>query len=414
MGEIVVIGGGASGMAAAIMAARRGASVSILEHNDVLGKKILSTGNGRCNLTNLDLQHEHYRGDNPELIRTFLKEFDADAALEFFSSIGIYTKCRGGYVYPLCDQAAAVREAFTMEVKRLGVQVRTNCHAEEIRKVKKGFLILCTGETNPYRASKVILSAGGQASEISGSDGSGYMLAKRLGHSLSPVVPALVQLVSEKKCFRKLSGIRITAGISLYVNGELIANDFGEVQLTDYGVSGIPVFQVSRFASKALQQKKKVCAELDFIPQISEDVLHLELLKRRRRSGKYTAAELLNTLFPSKLIPVLLTEAEIDRQVWAEKLSDEKLAKLAHVCKRFHVPVTETKPFSKAQICAGGVKTDEICPETMESRLVEGLYITGELLDVDGICGGYNLHFAWGSGIMAGNDAAGNVRHSIN
>ncbi len=414
MGEILVIGGGASGMAAAIMAARGGASVSILEHNDVLGKKILSTGNGRCNLTNLNLQRGHYRGDNPEFIRTFLKEFDVDGALEFFSSIGIYTKCRGDYVYPLCDQAAAVREAFAMEVKRLGVQVRTNCHVEDIRKDKKGFLILCAGEMNPYRAVRVILSAGGQASEISGSDGSGYALAKRLGHSLSPVVPALVQLVSEKKCFRKLSGIRITAGISLYVNDKFIVNDYGEVQLTDYGVSGIPAFQVSRYAAKALQQKQKVYAELDFIPQISADALNFELRKRRRRSGKYTAAELLNTLFPSKLIPVLLTEAEIDMQVWAEKLSDEKIAKLAGICKCFQVPVMKTKPFSKAQICAGGVKTEEICPETMESKLVKGLYITGELLDVDGICGGYNLHFAWGSGIMAGNDAAGNVRHSIN
>lgn len=409
MGEILVIGGGASGMAAAIMAARGGASVSILEHNDVLGKKILSTGNGRCNLTNLNLQRRRYRGDNPEFIRALLKEFDMDAAFDFFSSVGIYTKCRGDYVYPLCDQAASVREAFAMEVNRLGIDVRTNCHVEEIRKDKKGFLVFCAGERNPYHGIKVILSAGGQASEISGSDGSGYMLAKRLGHSLSPVVPALVPLVSAKKYFRKLSGVRITARISLYVNNKLTATDFGEVQLTDYGVSGIPAFQVSRYAAKALQQKQKVCAELDFIPLIPADALELELWKRRKRSGKYTAAELLNTLFPSRLIPVLLTEAGIDMQVRAEKLSDKNIAKLAHVCKRFWVPVSGTKPFSKAQICAGGVKTDEICPETMESKLVKGLYITGELLDVDGICGGYNLHFAWGSGIMAGNHASCNI-----
>lgn len=407
MEKIFVIGGGASGIAAAIAAARSGASVTVLEHNDILGKKILSTGNGRCNLTNLNLRCEDYRGDDPEFIRAFLKGFDVNAALEFFSTVGICTKCRGDYVYPLCDQAAAVREALVMELKRLGVQTRTNCHVEEIRYDKRGFLILCRGANRPDRAAKVILAAGSRASEISGSDGSGYMLAEQLRHSLSPVVPALVQLISDKKCFRKLSGIRITSELSLYINDRPAAADLGEVQLTDYGVSGIPAFQVSRYAAKALLKKQKVRVGIDFIPSLQADELERELLKRRSRWGKDTAAELLNTLFPSKLIPVLLAEAGIDRQLWTEKLPDEKIAELVRVCKCFEAPVSGTKPFSKAQVCAGGVRTDEICPETMESKLVKGLYITGELLDVDGICGGYNLHFAWGSGLKAGKHAAG-------
>lgn len=412
MREIVIIGGGASGMAAAIAAARTGALVTVLEHNEILGKKILSTGNGRCNLTNLNLKCEAYRGDDPVFIGEFLKGFDASAALEFFSSAGIYTKCRGDYVYPLCDQASAVREALAAELERLGVKVRTGCHADRIRQDKGGFLIFCRDEKSPYRASRVILAAGSRASEISGSGGSGYALAESMGHSLSPVVPALVQLVSPKKCFQKLAGIRLTARIVLYVNGKITSEDTGELQLTDYGISGIPVFQVSRYAAKALHRKQTVLAEIDFIPQLSFKELEQELRARQDRCGEYTAAQLLNTLFPSKLIPVLLTESGIDRQLRAGKLSGEKLKRLVKICKCFEVPVSETKPFSKAQICAGGVRTSEICPETMESKLVKGLYITGELLDVDGICGGYNLHFAWGSGSKAGTHAAGSIRAS--
>ena len=405
MREIFVIGGGASGMAAAITAARAGASVTVLEHNDIPGKKLLSTGNGRCNLTNLNVKCEDYRGDDPAFVSAFLKSFDTAAALEFFSSVGIYTKCRGDYVYPLCDQAAAVRDAFVTELRRLGVVVRTSCHVTKIHKEKKGFLILCEGNETPYRASAVILAAGSRASQVSGSDGSGYALAESLGHSLSPVVPALVQLVSEKKCLRKLSGVRVTAEVSLYVNGDLAAKDLGEVQLADYGISGIPVFQVSRYAAKALDQKQKVNARIDFIPHLQKEELKQELVERTERWGRYTAAELLNTLFPAKLISVLLTEAGIDRQVWAEKIAKERIDKLIEICKCFEVPVSGTRPFSNAQVCAGGVRTDEISPESMESKLVKGLYITGELLDVDGICGGYNLYFAWGSGIKAGNHA---------
>lgn len=410
MREIVVIGGGASGMAAGITAAKCGALVTVLEQNDILGKKILSTGNGRCNLTNLDMKTDAYRGDNPEFIRKFLDGFGVSDALEFFSSVGIYTKYRGEYVYPLCDQASAVREALAWELERLQVCVRTNCHVREIRKIKKGFLIFSTENEKIYRADRVILAAGSKASEVSGSDGSGYTLAEGLGHSLSPVVPALVQLISKKDCFRRLAGIRITAQVALYAEGILKARDTGEVQLTDYGISGIPVFQVSRYAAKALLKKQTVSAEIDFIPHLRAGELTEELLRRRRLWKKCTAAELLNTIFPSKLIPVLLSEAGIEKQIWAEKLSKERIEKLAAVCKSFYVPISDTRSFARAQICAGGVRTDEICPQTMESKMVKGLYLTGELLDVDGICGGYNLHFAWGSGIKAGMHAAESLR----
>lgn len=406
MTRIAIIGGGASGLAAGITAVRNGASVAVFEQNDSLGKKILSTGNGRCNLTNLNMGSENYRGDDSEFIQEFLDGFGVSEAMDFFASVGIFTKCRGDYVYPLSDQASTVRDALVMELHRLGADVRKNCHVEEIRKGKKGFLIFCAGEPSLYRADKVILAAGSKASRIAGSDGSGYALAEGLGHHLSPVVPALVQLISDKKCLKRLAGIRITAQVSLYVDGQITAKDTGELQLTDYGISGIPVFQVSRYAAKALNRKQRVMAEIDFAPFLTTEDLMEELLRRQRLWKRCAAEKLLNTIFPSKLIPVLLSEAGIERQIWGEKLSGKQLGKLAAVCKRFLVPVSDTKPFSDAQVCAGGVRTDEVCPCTMESKLVKGLYLTGELLDVDGICGGYNLHFAWGSGIRAGRHAA--------
>lgn len=406
MQNIIVVGGGASGMAAAITAARCGADVTILEQNDILGKKILSTGNGRCNLTNLSLKPEDYRSDHMQLIQDVLSVFNTQSALDFFKSIGIRTKCRGDYVYPLCDQAASVRDAFVMELHRQNVHVVTGCHVDQIIRKKNGFHITCQEEKACYKASSVILAAGSKASEIAGSDGSGYDLAKSLGHSLSPVVPALVQLRAKEKIFKKLAGIRMNATVTLYVDQKPVASDTGELQLTDYGISGIPVFQISRYAAKALRTKKNVTVKLDLIPGIEKEELLREILDRRERWNQCTSQEILNTLFPSKLIPVLLEEANIPKQLWAKKLPEEEWEEFVRLCKEFEIHITETNPFGKAQVCAGGVHTDEINSKTMESKFVNNLYITGELLDVDGICGGYNLHFAWATGILAGTHAA--------
>lgn len=406
MRNIIVVGGGASGMAAAITAARAGADVTILEQNDILGKKILSTGNGRCNLTNLDLKVSDYRSDHLQLIQDVLASFDTQDALDFFDSLGICTKFRGDYVYPLCDQATSVRDAFVNELRRLNVHIVTGCHVEQIIRKKKEFHVYCRDSHTCYKASALILAAGSKASEISGSDGSGYDLAKSLGHSLSPVVPALVQLRAKGNVFKKLSGIRMNATVSLYVDHKLTAQDTGELQLTDYGISGIPVFQISRYAAKALRTKNKVTVKLDLIPGLKEEELLTEILGRRMRWKQCTSQEILNTLFPSKLIPVLLNEANIPNKLWAEKLSEERWDDFTKLCKEFEIQITETNPFGKAQVCAGGVRTEEIDSKTMESILVKDLYITGELLDVDGICGGYNLHFAWATGILAGAHAA--------
>lgn len=406
MQNIIVIGGGASGMAAAIAAARAGADVTILEQNDIVGKKLLSTGNGRCNLTNLDMKEDYYRGESSALVKQVLSDFTVADAFDFFSSIGIYTRNRGTYLYPLCDQAASVREAFVMELKRLGIRLVTGFHVDAVHKLKSGFLIEGKKGQDKYRALRVILAAGSRASRISGSDGSGYRIARELGHSVSPVVPALVPLCAKETYFKKLAGVRIWAAVTVHLDGGLSYQDTGELQLTDYGISGIPVFQISRYAAKALLDQKTVSVTIDFIPQLTAAEFSKELYDRRDRLSHAAAGELLCTIFPSKLIPVLLTEAGIKEACPAKKLTWENIKSFAELCKAFPVTITKPQDFAKAQVCAGGVRTGEICPETMESRRIKSLYITGELLDVDGICGGYNLHFAWATGMQAGKAAA--------
>lgn len=409
MRKIIVIGGGISGMTAGITAARKGAKVTILEQNEIPGKKILSTGNGRCNLMNLNMGEQFYNSDYPQFLQTVFSRFTTEYVEEFFRSLGIEMKCRGSYVYPRCDQAAAVREAFVLEVKRLGIELFCGCHVTEIKKRdEETFDVLCE-DGSRHTSDLVILSAGSKASSISGSDGSGYSLARQMGHTIVDVVPALVQLRSNDKVFKKLTGIRADAKVTLLVDHCPAASDFGEVQLTNYGISGIPVFQVSRYAAKALKAGKNVTATLDFLHEIEEDRFLEELLKRRRRYDRYMAFELANTFLPVKLIEVLLAKLDIGKTLWVGKIPEEKWAEFAHLCKHFCVKITDTNSFAQAQICAGGVNTAELYAETMESRRVSGLYITGELLDVDGLCGGYNIFFAVLSGCLAGNSCANRI-----
>lgn len=406
MQKIIVIGGGASGMTAAITAARNGAKVIVLEQNDRPGKKILSTGNGRCNLTNLQITEDCYRGDETGFIQNVLENFQIDDALEFFQSLGILTKCRGAYVYPLNDQAASVRDALELELKQSGVRVVTDASVTQVLKIQKHFQMKCKGIKETFTADRVILACGSKASQVSGSDGSGYVLAKSLGHSISPVVPALMALRTDEKYFKKLAGIRTGATVQLYIDGKLASQDTGELQFTDYGISGIPVFQVSRYASKALLQNKTVTVLLDLVPSMNAEDFTAEMNRRKGCYSHRTAEECFNSILPAKLVPVLLNLCGIDKKLWAVKIQEDKWIQMLNLCKEFRVNITAVNGFEKAQICAGGVRTTEVNARTMESKLVKGLYLTGELLDVDGICGGYNLHFAWATGTLAGTAAA--------
>ena len=405
MRTVAVIGGGASGMMAAVTAASEGARVILLEHKDRIGKKILSTGNGRCNFTNIHQEPICYHSEDPLFPWEVVEKFNAQAVISFFLQLGVYSKNRNGYIYPNSDQASAVLDAFRMELDRLKVEIRTGVECREIRPGKKGFTILTDQE--PVRADRVILCAGSKAAPTTGSDGSGYDLAKKLGHRILPVLPALTALKCEEKFFKSIAGVRANGSVSIWSGGECIAKDTGEIQLTDYGISGIPVFQVSRYASKLLYEKKETDAVLDFMPDFTKEQINAFLRARAKTRPDKSAEMFLIGLFHKKLCDLWIRLSEIPRQRKAGELTEDEIARLTGLIKEFRVRVRETNPYDKAQVCCGGVDTREVNPETLESVYVPGVYFAGEILDVDGMCGGYNLTFAWASGYVAGKAASG-------
>ena len=393
--KVCIVGGGAAGMIAAIMAARNHAAVTILEHNEKTGKKLLATGNGRCNLTNEKQEKMCYHSEHPELLWDILQNFPFEQTLDFFEKIGIYPVSKNGYFYPSSMQASSVQEVLEMEARFLKVKIKCKEHVKEIKvsDTKENPRFSVVTETWQYPADAVILACGSQASEIDGADGSGYTLAKQLGLKVINPLPALVPLKGKGNYFSKWAGTRIYGKIYLQSQNEIVQTEEGELQLTDYGISGIPVFQLSGLAAKLLQHQHSVTLMLDFLPDVTPKELEDLLLKRKELCPYKTTKELCIGLFPKKLIEVLV-----------DKKTD--LSTLAEKIKKFSMEIVGTKPFSNAQVCQGGVSLEEISPKTMECKKIPGLYLAGELLDANGICGGYNLQWAWSSGACAGKEAA--------
>lgn len=402
--NVIIVGGGASGLVAAISAARNGANVTLIEQKDRLGKKILSTGNGKCNLTNEYMKLDCFRGDDTSIVSKVLDEFGFQETCHFFESLGVILKNRQGYVYPISDQATTILDVLCMEISHLNVNVILNESVISVDKNKKGFVVKT--RQNTFYGDTVILATGGKAAPVLGSDGSGYGIAKYFGHKISPVVPALVQLQGKGSFFKSISGVRTNATVSIYVDGELQGKDTGELQLTNYGISGIPVFQISRYAAKGLNQKKAVKAEIDFLPTMSLEEVAIYIEKRKQLHSHKKMGEFFVGMFHSKLIDLFLKIAKIDSKTFINDVPERQWEILLKVIKSFFVEIEGTNSFEQAQICAGGVKTTEINSDTLESLLVNGLYLTGELMDVDGICGGYNLQWAWATGFIAGENAA--------
>ncbi len=404
--EGIIVGGGAAGLLAAITAAELGASVTILEHMPRVGKKILSTGNGKCNMTNLHMAADCYRSGVEGVPMKVIDKFPVEDTIGFFRRLGVLTMDRNGYVYPASGQAQTVLDALRDKTESLGIRTLCDNKVLSIYKKNDGRFAVKT-ESQTYSADFVILSAGSMAAKTTGSDGSGYELAKGVGHKVKKPLPALVQLKCKGDFFKAIAGVRTDVKVSLYTigkNGErgnLLAEDQGELQLTDYGISGIPVFQVSRFAAEALDHKKRVMAVIDFMPDMTEGELFEVLKEQKAYLGDRKAGDFINGLFNKKLAALFLKAAWIKADQPVAELNNKKLAELCQVIKDASFEVTGTNSYDKAQICMGGVDLRDIDSETMESRLVPGLYFAGEILDVDGICGGYNLQWAWSSGHLA-------------
>ncbi|RDU23071.1 BaiN/RdsA family NAD(P)/FAD-dependent oxidoreductase [Anaerosacchariphilus polymeriproducens] len=402
--KVIVIGGGASGIVAAIAASRSGADVTILEHMKRIGKKILSTGNGKCNITNLNQDIKKYNGNNPEFILPVFEQFGVKETLDFFHAMGILIKDKNGYIYPNSEQASSVLDVLRMELENLNVEIICECKINGIKKIRNQFII--NTNLKEYKSDACIMAIGGKAAPVTGSDGSGFLYVKEFGHTVLSMVPALVQLKAKQSFFKELAGIRIEGNVQLWSNSMLLASEYGEIQLTKYGISGIPVMQISRFASLELLKYKKVSAILDFNPQMNEEELKHYLKNRFKHSRNKTAEECFIGFINKKLGNVLLKESGINLNQNANGIKFEQIEVLVKKIKTFSIDIIAANSFENAQVTAGGISTTEINNKTLESKLVSQLFFAGEMIDIDGTCGGYNLQWAWSSGYVAGIHAA--------
>ncbi len=402
---IGIVGGGAAGMMAAITAAGQGASVTLFERNERLGKKLLATGNGKCNLGNLDLTVEKYHTGNPKRLAAQLDRFGTEATIAFFETLGLMVKQKNGYLYPLSEQAASVLDVLRFEVeRRSNIRVVLETKIDRIeRDGKRNRICLWSGK-RLYTFDRVILACGGKAAPRTGTDGSGYRLAEMLGHRLVPVVPALVRLRCREDWLKGVAGVRAEAELTLLQDGREVAKERGELQLTDYGISGIPVFQLSRMANYMLLGKKEPEVRINFLPEAQENFVR-EQFKIRRALEKSTVEEYFTGLLNKKLMALFIRLEGLKPSQYVSGAAREKLAGVYERCRGLTVHVTGSNSFDSAQVCAGGVPMEEVT-DSLESKLSAGVFFAGELLDVDGRCGGYNLQWAWCSGYLSGMAAA--------
>ena len=377
----------------------------ILEAQDRPAKKILATGNGKCNYTNEKMALSCYRSAFIGQAEDVLSQYPPSAAITYLKELGIWPSERDGYYYPSSGQAASVAECLLMEANRLGIVIHTDSPVKQIKNKNNEFIAV-TSQGEHFESRVLIIAAGSLAGMKEGKLTDPQDFCRTLGLKVQPTVSALTALVQEKDPIGKIwSGVRVQAAVALISDGKCMSKDKGEVQLTDYGISGIPVFQVSRYASYSLLKKKKTEAVIDFMPSMTKNEL-LEELRVRAGFTDRSAQGQLCGLWNSKLVHALCKKARIaiDRPM---RLADcDNLAALA---KEYRITITKTNPISQSKVCAGGVDLREIDPSTMECVNVPGLYLTGEVLDVDGICGGYNLHWAWATGTIAGKAAANKI-----
>ena len=399
MQTVIIIGAGASGMIAALTAAETpGRHVTLLERQQRVGRKLLATGNGRCNLTNTGATIENYHGENRDFAAPALTAFPPEKTLEFFHKLGLLTvEEPGGRVYPLSDSANSVVDVLRFALTARGVELRAAEPVREIARKKGGFTV--TTEEETLFAHKLIVACGGAAGAKLGGVMDGYALLNQLGHKRTALYPALVQLVTAPEYPRALKGVRADCALRLLAGGECLAESAGELQFTETGVSGPAVFDVSRAASTG---GKGLVLEADFLRKYSTDAV-ISLLKERIQTlPNLDASDMLTGVVHNRLGKMLVKYAGLEANTPLPRLDDGALRQLAEACKDFRLDVKGTEGFDKAQVTAGGVKTSGFNPETLESWFVPGLFACGEVLDIDGDCGGYNLQWAWASGRLAG------------
>lgn len=402
MNTIAIIGGGASGMMAALVAARAGAKVTLYEHNTTVGKKILASGNGRCNITNTRITQEQYHGTNPSFVAYPLSQLSYGRFETFCASLGLLLTCQDdGRCYPFSQEAKTVLWAFQRALEPSGVKVLTQTKVTAITH-KKGFFTVHTDQGNQGGYTHVLIATGSCAAPQMGATPDGYTFAKALGHTIIPTYPALVQLHLKESTPAKMAGVRMMANVTLRINNQPTMSVTGDILFTAYGISGLAILDISTVASLALSRHQRVTIALELLPQW--DTLSLTSIVETlfAQAPQLTLHEALSTLLPLKIIPPLLASVTIFPDTPVTKMDTKLVQKMIYGIKNWSFEVSDTHGFKHAEASGGGVSTAEVNPKTMESRMIKGLYFAGEVLDIVGQRGGYNFHFAWASGMIAG------------
>lgn len=418
--RVAVIGGGASGCMAAITAAQAGADVHIFEKNEKPGKKLYATGNGRCNLTNLHMDDSCYHTrtadkNGSSLIHSAIERYSPADQIRFFADLGVPVYDRDGYVYPRTNQAQTVVRALEKRIKALGIRVHTGCPVRKIRRLQQGrnsdtavFYVDCN-DREARAFDTVILCTGGMAGPQYGTTGDGYRLAASFSHKISTPLPALTALECKGQFLKRAAGVRCRAAVTLYTGNDKKqireGREEGEVQMTDYGISGIPVMQISGMAARLLESKQRVFVQIDFLPEFSDSAFSDEIERRMREDRSQMLGDLFLGLVHKKILDLLLAEKGLQAEMKARRIDDAGIRQILQSMREYTLEVIQVKSFKQAQVTSGGILLEDTDAD-FQSRLQPGLFFAGEVLDVDGRCGGYNLQWAFATGYIAGLAAA--------
>jgi predicted Rossmann fold flavoprotein len=399
--QIAIIGAGASGMIAAIIAARNGADVTLFERNDRVGKKLLATGNGQCNLTNINCDQTRFHGEHPSFVNSVFKLFSVNDTITFFNALGALTITEpDGKVYPRTLQASTILDLLRFELERACVSVKTQTPVNDLHKGKSEFTLHTP--SGSFHADTVIVTCGSKAAPHLGGNGSGIDLLVKLGHTATATYPVLVPLKTDYPFNRHLKGTKVDASITVFVNNREVAHDHGELLFTDYGLSGPPIIQLSIPVNDALQQKKQVHCDVDLFPDMQRNLLSAHLQKIFAAKGTQTIETALIGFVNKRLISSILIDSGFaDHRIPASKLSPADISSIATTVKAWHFTLCGSLSWNDAHVSAGGIRTSEFDAVTLESKKVRGLYAAGEILDITGDCGGFNLQWAWSSGYVA-------------
>lgn len=404
--QVLIIGGGASGIMAAIVGAKSGAQVTIIERLDRIGKKILATGNGRCNLSNRDCSVSRYHSHGSmEVFKSVMSQFDVNKTLAFFEEIGIeINEKEDGKLYPRSDQASSVLNALRYELSRLNVDIICN---QEVKKIETGPKFTVWTHDEKFTADAVIIATGGKSSPQLGSNGSGFSILKSLGYAIRTPFASLVQLKTDFPYLKQVAGTKVIGDVRLLnERNEILCREHGEILFADYGVSGPPILQISRQASYRNQKGQKTLLEIDLAYEYDFQSLEDKLSERFSKMPMKTLEESLNGFLNNRLIAPVIKSVGLSPSQNVGEIKKREIKALAAGLKNLKMQVTGTHQWNQSQVTAGGVDLDQINPNTLESKKHPRLYLCGEVLDIDGDCGGFNLQWAWSSGAIAGKNAA--------